>query len=168
MSSFPFYRSFNLSISNKKIRPIASVLIFNLIAYYIPKKLTKNEKYSTSLFALLYEILVNVFLDLKYNLYRYFGPGVDWLALVPIFGTYPALNIIFLNYIPFPSSAMRKMLYILGWSLFALIYEWSSTQAGWFYCIEWKLWYSAFCYPPIFFILAKNLEILKSLKRRFF
>ena len=144
---------------------IVSVLIFNVIAYLIPKNLSKDEIYSTSLFVLLFDLLVDVPLYLKYNLYGYFSPGVNWLALIPILGIYPAWNTIFLNYYPFSSSTIRKLLYFSKWSLFILAYEWSSTQAGWFYYTEWKLWYSAICYPLILFILAKNLELLRKLKR---
>lgn len=145
---------------------IISVVIFNLAACFIPKNLTRDEMYSTSLLAGIFQLLVDIFLDVKYELYGYFEYGVDWLSLIPIFGIYPALNIIFLNYYPFSGEAMKKVIYIIGWAVFALVYEWSSVQAGWFYYNGWKLWYSALCYPAIYFILAKNLELLRNLKYR--
>lgn len=141
-------------------------MIFNLVARFVPKNLTRDEMYATSLFAVNFELLVNVFLDIKYDFYGYFGPGVDWFTLLPIFGIYPASNIIFLNYYPFSGVNIKRVLYIAGWVLFTIVYEWSSVQAGWFYYNGWRLWYSALCYPVIYFLLAKNLELFRNLKRK--
>ncbi|SFM24653.1 hypothetical protein [Pelosinus propionicus] len=140
-----------------------SILIFNVIAYYIPKTLTRQEMCATSLLAGMLQINVDVYLDLKYDYYGYFSHGPDFASLIPILGIYPALNIIFLNYYPFTMSWMSKAKYITGWVVFSLIYEWSSVKAGWFYYDEWKLWYSALCYPPIYYILVKNLDIFRRL-----
>ncbi|MEG6586204.1 CBO0543 family protein [Dendrosporobacter sp. 1207_IL3150] len=143
-----------------------SVLIFNLIAYSIPKNLTKDELYSTCLFAIVIQSFVDVFLDLKYDLYGYFNPGVDALTMIPILGIYPALNIIFLNYYPFSGTTVNKLFYALKWCIFSIAFEWSTIYAGWFYHNGWKLWYSFIFYIPMYFTIAKNLELLRRLKRQ--
>lgn len=48
---------------------ISSAIILNIIAVLIPKNMTWNEIYSTSLFALVLAQTADVILDLKYDLY---------------------------------------------------------------------------------------------------
>lgn len=159
------YRSstFNLKEIAMLFHLLASTMIFNLIAYFIPKKLTKQEIYATSLFALVYQLLVDTLLDPIFNLYGYFTVGVDIITIIPVLGIYPSSSLIYLNYYPFLGSALKKALYILSWSLFALFFEWTAIMAGWFYHDEWKLVYSAVSYPIIFFILTMNLSFYRKL-----
>jgi hypothetical protein len=60
----------------------AFFVLLNITAYFVPKKLTKIENYTTSTFALLFGINVDMILNLKYKLYGYFGPGFQWLGLI--------------------------------------------------------------------------------------
>ncbi len=143
---------------------ILSILLFNLTAWFIPKKITRDEMLATSLFALQLEAETDIYLDLKYHLYGYFDYGPDWLALVPIYGIYPAANIIFLNFYPYSGSALKKALFIGLCSLLTSVYEWSAVKAGWFFYSGWMLWYSLLCYCAIFFLLAKFLDLVKWLK----
>jgi hypothetical protein len=141
---------------------IISVVVYNLIAILIPKRLTKIEMYGTSLFGLYFALITDVYLDLKHNLYGYFTKGVDYKSLIAIFGLYPSVNIIFLNYFPFRKGIKAKIIYILGWSMLLIIYEWVSLIAGYFYHNEWKLWYSALLYPLILSILVLNLLFIRA------
>jgi len=140
---------------------IISVILYNLVAWFIPKRITRDEMLTTSLFALQLEAEIDIYLDLKYHLYGYFGFGPDWLALVPIYGIFPAANIIYLNYYPYTGTSLRKAVYIGAWSIFSAVYEWSAVYAGWFYYTGWKTWYSVLCYLVIFFLLVKFLDIVK-------
>ncbi|MDT8903404.1 CBO0543 family protein [Anaeroselena agilis] len=144
---------------------IISVIIFNLVAWLIPKRITRDEMLATSLFALQLEAEADIYLDLKYRLYGYFNPGPDWLALVPIYGIFPAITIVFLNYYPFTGKKSEKAIYIAAWSLFSALYEWSAVYAGWFFYSGWKTWYSALCYLLIFFLLIKFHDLVRWLKR---
>ena len=143
---------------------IFSIVVFNLVACFIPKRLTKLEIYSSSLFALLLAVITDKFLDIKYDLYGYFGVGLEWQTVVVAVGIYPSANVIFLNYYPCYGSVSEKARYILGWSLFAVAFEWASVKAGYFYYHDWTLWYSIVCYPPIYYILALNLKFIRKLK----
>lgn len=143
---------------------IISLILFNLTAYLLPKHLTKLEMYSSSLFALLFAVIADKFLDIKYNLYGYFMVGLEWQTFAVAVGIYPAANIIFLNYYPYCQSVLKRTNYVLGWSLFALAFEWASVRAGYFYYHGWTLWYSALCYPPIYYILALNLDLIRKLQ----
>lgn len=140
---------------------LVSVAIFNLIAYFMPKRMTKLEMYTTSLFSAFFQVMVDVYLDLKYDLYGYFEKGVQFRTSFVIFGIFPAVNIIILNYFPFHDDVKRKGIYILAWTVFLLFYEWGSVKSGYFYYNGWKLWYSALCYPTILTILAWQLAWLR-------
>lgn len=143
---------------------LISVIVFNLVAYFIPKGITTIEIYSTSLFAMFFAISVDMYLDVKYQLYWYFGREVDWATLIVLFGTYPAVNIIFLNFLPSESKLSKKIGYIAVWSVFLTIYEWSAVYVGEFlHYGKWSIWYSALAYPIILTVLALNLALIRRL-----
>lgn len=148
-----------------KLITITCLVLFNIIAYFIPKKLSRSEMYSTSLFALLYGTLTDMVLDLHYNLYGYFEKGFQWTGLLVEFLYFPSINIIFLNLYPFSKKFYYKILYIIVWDIFSLFFEWFSVHSHIFYYNGWKLWYSGLVYPFIFLILLINLKILKKFKR---
>lgn len=67
----------------------------------------------TTLFAMCLELIVNLFLDIKYDLFGYFTKGVDRKALCYLFGIYPAINITFINFfskqVPHPVPLYCRM-----------------------------------------------------------
>lgn len=142
---------------------IFSIIILNLIVIISPKQLSLQEMYATSLFTAVLQLITDVFLDLGYDLYGYFGKGVDSLALIVIFGVYPAINILFLNFYPYKKSFVGKCIYILCWSVFSVFYEWLSIKSGYFYHNGWNYWYSALCYPILFGILILNLYVFRKM-----
>jgi hypothetical protein len=91
---------------------ILSVIVFNLVALLIPKRISGIEILTTSLFSLYLETMTNVFLDLKYDLYGYFTKGVNWESLLYILGIYAPVNIVFLNYFPYKKQLFSKAIYI--------------------------------------------------------
>lgn len=144
---------------------IISVVIINLISFLIPKQMTKMEMYATSFFALCFVLIVDIFLDLKLDWYGYFQKGVQAQSLIAIFGLYPSVNIIFLNYFPFKKGLGPKSYYILLWSALIVLFEWASVKSGYFYHNEWKYWYSAIvAYPIILIILSWNLSLIRKFK----
>lgn len=142
---------------------IVSIFVFNAIASIIPKRLTRAEIYATTLFALVFVLVVDLYLDVKYDFYGYFNPGVDWAFLIPLFGLYPAVSLIFLNYYPYqkPRSAL---IYIIGWTVFIVLFELASVYSGYFYYNRWNAWYSLLVYPAVFYILAQNLRLFRKIK----
>lgn len=132
---------------------ILMVLFFNLVVFFIPKRMSHNEIVMTTLFAMVLQLTVDVYLDLKYDFFGYFTKGVNWSSLIYFWGIYPAITITFLNFFPYGKSLIRQCLYIGVWTVFSLIFEllfiWTKT----FYYNSWKLWYSALCYPILFLTL---------------
>jgi hypothetical protein len=143
---------------------IISIVAFNLTAILIPKRITRIEIYATTLFALLFATLTDIYLDVKYLLYWFFTKEVDWLWLIVLFGTYPAVNLIYLNFFPLESSTLKKIRYIALWSLFLVLYEWGSVNIGGFlHYGKWNIGYSALVYPLILIILYRNFLFVRKL-----
>ncbi|MFX4263493.1 CBO0543 family protein [Pelotomaculum propionicicum] len=126
--------------------------------------MTNHEIYTTSIFAVLLNLLTDLYLDVKYDWYSYFEKGVQWVYIPLIFGIFPALSIIFLSYYPFSRKIRYKVYYILAWTLFGVIYEWASIKTGMLYYNGWGFWYSGIAYPIIFIILVYNLQIIRRFK----
>jgi hypothetical protein len=148
---------------------IISIVVFYVIAYLMPKRLSKIVIYATTLFALLLATLTDLFLDVKYLLYWFFTKEVDWLWLIILFGIYPAVNVIYLNFFPLESPTLKKICYILFWSVIIICYEWGAVNIGGIlHYGKWNIGYSALAYPFILttlygnFLLVRNL--IKSLK----
>lgn len=139
------------------------LMLFNIIAVLMPKRLTKIEIYATSFFAISFGRTVDAFLDIKYNMYGFITEGINYLGVLGQFLIYPSISTLFLNYFPFTKNTISKTLYILAWSLFSVTFEWISLQTSFFYYTTWKLWYSALLYPIIFLILLANLKIIRNL-----
>lgn len=145
---------------------IISVIVFNLVAILIPKRISGIKIITTTLFSLYLEIMTNVFLDLKYDLYGYFNKGVDWEGLIYILGVYPPVNILFLNYFPYKKKMLNKAIYIFGWSVFADVYELLFLWSGTFYYNGWKFWYSIIIYPILYIILVGFYKYVHYLLRK--
>ncbi len=121
--------------------------------------------YTTSFFALTFELIANIYLDLKYDLYGYFNKGVDWESLPALVLIFPAVNILFLNFYPFTKSKTKQLFYILICSIIGVVFEWIYLQTEFFYYNGWKLWFSLASYPIIFYIIAINLRIVRKLMK---
>ncbi|MEW9672086.1 CBO0543 family protein [Ammoniphilus sp. 3BR4] len=145
---------------------VVSVVIFNVVAYFIPKRITKLEMYATSIFALFFANLIDLFLEHKYLLYWYFNKEVDWISLIVFFGTYPAINIMVLNFFPLDARYSKKITYIALWSLFLTFYEWGAVNIGEFlHYGKWNIWYSLLLYPVIVTILYWNFMLIRRLSK---
>lgn len=121
---------------------------------------------ATSLFAMNFQVNVDVYLDLKYNFYGYYQEGPDYLSLIYLFGIYPAINIVYLNYFPYKKKFMKKVFYLAMWVLFAgvfeLIFLWTKT----FYYHDWKFFYSIIIYPFAYLILNGFHKYLRYLLKK--
>lgn len=145
---------------------VGTILSFGLIVYLMPKKISLFEMYTTSLFSTVLQLITDIFLEFKYNLYWYFNPGVDFLTLWVVFWIYPAVNIIFLNFYPKSAKPLKKIIYILGWTAFALAYEWVAVQTELFNYNGWKLSYSAMIYPFLYILLLINWKLIRHLHHK--
>jgi hypothetical protein len=135
--------------------------ILVIIAYLVPKRLSRIELYTTSLFALLFGINVDLVLNFKYHLYGYFGEGFQWLGFAGEFLYFIPVSILFLNYYPFKGANKQKLFYILSWTGGSGITEFLVERTHFFNYTGWKLWYSICIYPFVFLILVAHLRIVR-------
>ncbi|WP_240374010.1 hypothetical protein [Bacillus piscicola] len=146
----------------------STIILLNIGAFVIPKNLPTWQLYATSVFAVLFQQVVDNYFDFEWDLYGYFEKGVDgFMGLVYIFGIFPAANIIFLTGWQgvVKKSAGRKISYLVMWVILASAYEHFAVQSGFLYYNGWQLLYSTMEYPVIFLVLIVNLIILQRLSR---
>ncbi len=83
---------------------ITFILLINVTAILMPKRMVLIEIYTTILFVLTFGLTTDIIFALKYNFYGHFTQGPVFLGFMIIFGIYPAANLIILNYFPFQKS----------------------------------------------------------------
>ena len=129
---------------------LISCIVFTLVAYLIPKKMKPYETYATSLFAALFGLFIDCILALKYKFYVLDEPGIQIPPLIGQVVLYSTTSAILLNLFPYEKSLKSKVIYILGFTLLTVAYEFVCYKVGFIKYHEWKIWYSALSYP--FFI----------------
>lgn len=138
-----------------------SIIVFILVALFAPKKLPRHELYAIALFSIVLGFVTDITLDLKYDLYGYFKTGVDFAGFLPILFIFPTSGVLFMNFYPFRKSIRNQLIYILGWTVFSLIFEYLSIGTGYFYHNGWNYWLSAVTYPFLLLFQLLHLKILR-------
>jgi hypothetical protein len=137
-----------------------------LVAYLIPKKLKRYELYATSLFAIAFGLLVDTVLAVKYKLYILDDPGVQIPPLIGQVILYAGTNIMVLNLYPFDKPIIWRVIHIVGFTIFALLFEFISFKVGFIKYNEWNLWYSALCYPFLTYLLVWHYTFFRKMVSR--
>lgn len=136
---------------------ILAIIVFNSVAFLTNKRLTKNQIIHIWTFTISFQLLVDLYLDIKYDAYWYFAKNmVEWAGILPLTILIPPVNMIFINWYPLHSSMIKRFFYIFFWVLFIVAYEaltllpqpWGYFHYGW-----WNLGYSAICDPILLVIL---------------
>lgn len=149
-----------------------TIFALNGFVCMVRKRLSIIEMYVTSLFAIYLALFADSILGGMFKLYSYFEAGVDWIDFVGAIGIYPAINILFLALFPAKKSVIIKGMYILGWTLFALSFEFVAAHYSTFFQYSgWRLIYSVPIYPILYMILLYNFRFVGKLlgvKKTFF
>ncbi|MBP2242750.1 hypothetical protein J2Z40_003330 [Cytobacillus eiseniae] len=135
---------------------ILAVLLANFIAFTANKKITLNQMVHIWLFTISFQVIFDVFIDLKYHGYWYISQGIDWEAFPAYVVLIPPVNILFLNWFPFKQKLRKKIFYFIKWEVVLLIYECIAqlpSPYGYFHYGWWKLWHSALINPILLLIL---------------
>jgi hypothetical protein len=143
-----------------------SSFIFLLVAYNIPKKMKPYQIYVTTIFAIAFGLLVDTILAVKYKFYVLDKPGVQIPPLIGQVILYGTTSVILLNLYPFNKSKKRKMVFIVCFTLITIVFEFLSYKAGFIKYNEWKMWYSALCYPFLIYFLILHYHFFKWLVER--
>jgi hypothetical protein len=144
-----------------------TMLILIVFVMKVKKRLSPLQLYVTSLFSLYLALLADSILGGMYELYSYFKPGVQGIDFVGAIVIYPAINILFLSKFPSGKSFRYKCFYLIGWSLFALGYEYIAAEFSSFFNYSgWKLIYSVPIYPVLYLILVWNFRLVEKLEMK--
>jgi hypothetical protein len=130
----------------------------------MPKHMERSDMFVVALFGLVFQQLVDMFFNVKYDLYGFFQKGVDWLSLIPMLGLIPSANLIFINFYPW-NHWKRSVIYVGLVSAFLVGFEYLSLLAGYFYYHGWKLWWSVIEYPLLLYINIAFYKIFKILTK---
>lgn len=144
---------------------LGSVVVYNTVAFFIRKKLSIQEIYSSLLFALFLDVLVDTFASFEYEAWGFFHKDrAEYAALWIILGIYPACALLITNWFPFHSSWWIKFMYIMAWALYSTFYEWLTLELDilW-HANGWNLWYSFLVYPPMYTVLLLHLWFVRKL-----
>lgn len=57
---------------------VLTIVVLNIVFLFMPKKLTPIEIFSTCMFAMVFQQIVDLALDLKLDWYGYFTKGIQW------------------------------------------------------------------------------------------
>lgn len=148
---------------------LISVLVFNLIAFKINKRLLPSQIVQIWTFTITFQMLFDFIVEFKYQSYWYFSQGFEWVGLIPRTVLIPPVNIIFLNLYPFAKGVLKKISFLFFFVILILIYEllamlpapWGYFHYGW-----WEIWYSAIVDPIILICLLGFYKWIDRLDRK--
>ena len=147
----------------------SSILAFNILAFKTVKGFSGNKILHLVMFTCAFQLIFDVFIDLKYEGYWYGTKGIDWGVLPAYFILIPPVNMIFLNWFPFNKSLVKKVVYIGIWEVFLLSYEYITLLPepwGYFHYGWWTLWHSALINPFLLLILVGFYKLIDRLEER--
>jgi hypothetical protein len=143
---------------------LCTVFLLILIVIVIPKKLSLSEYYATTLFALIFNLTIDIILNIQLGYYTYFQKGADLGGYIVVYVLGPCINIIFLNFLPKNRSLILQINYVLGWSILSILYEvLIAIPSDMIVYDQWKWWLSAISYPFIFSILSFHWLLIRKL-----
>jgi hypothetical protein len=145
----------------------AATIIAILIVWFMPKRLTSQEIYSTWIVMALLTRTSDQFLDQVFNLYdqlpQYNVGGTNCIAIVLQNLFPPAAGVMILNFMP--KVRFHFIAYTMGVTLFSVVFEWITIQVGYLFYYKWSLWYSALVYFFGTIFLRFHLSFLRKRRR---
>jgi hypothetical protein len=137
-----------------------TVIISFVIIYFMPPKISKKEMYITWFVIAAITLFVDIIIGASLDTFDY---GTDKKPRIPetvIEVTLtPASSIIFLNFMP--KKLGKFFLYVVGWTIFAILFEWICVKVGYLTYKNWRLIYSIPFYPLTSIFLRWHLHYIR-------
>jgi hypothetical protein len=141
---------------------IITILLFNTTSFFMRKRLSYSELYSTVLFALVACSIADGYASFHFKAWGFFEvEKVEFSALLIVLGIYPGAAAMIINWYPYASSWWKKFTYLMGWAIFSTLYEWLTLVVGILWHIKWNLFYSFLIYPFIYYMLIIHVRIYR-------
>lgn len=143
----------------------STILVFNATAYFMRKRLSRQELYTTVLFGISAALLTDVYASFRFKAWGFFEAGVvEFNALWILFGIYPSAAAMIVNWYPYRSGLSKKFLYLAAWSVFSTGYEWITVKTEIIWHQNWNLYYSLLLYPVIYYLLIVHIRLYRRLQ----
>ncbi|WP_462413475.1 hypothetical protein [Neobacillus sp. Marseille-QA0830] len=148
---------------------ILAIIVFNFFAFTGKKSLTGNQMLHIWTFTVAFQTLFDLFIEFKYHAYWYFDKEVDWAGILPHLFIVPQANFLFLKWFPYGAERIKKVLFIIGFVIFILLYEivtllpepWGYFHYGW-----WTIWHAVIIDPILLIILLGYYKWVCKLEER--
>jgi hypothetical protein len=146
---------------------IVSVLVYNVTAFLIRKRLSGAEIYATVMFGLVAQLLSDSYASFGYKMWGFFDRDQsDLEALWVIFGMYPACTVLIINWYPYLARWWKKLLYLIAWACYSTFYEYLTMIFGvMWHDNGWSLYWSFLLYPFIYYMLIVQLRVYRWIMR---
>lgn len=137
------------------------------IVIFMNKRLPVSEIYTTVVFGLLVQALVDTYASFEYKAWGFFKMDrAEFKALWIILGIYPIFSSMIINWFPYHKAWWKKFLYLIAWAAFSTGYEWLSVKSGIIWHKNWNLLYSFMLYPAIYYMLTLHVRFYKRLRQK--
>jgi hypothetical protein len=131
-------------------------------------RLTPNQILHIWIFSFAFHQCFDVFVLIKHLGYWYFTKEIEWQGLIPYLLLVPPVNIMFLNQFPYNKSLIKKVSYILIWTIGIFLYElltllpepWGYFHYGW-----WKWWLSLLLDPVLLLVLLFYYQLVRRVEK---
>lgn len=147
---------------------IVAIIIFNIIAFKTNKRMTLNQIIHIWTFTIVFHLIFDVFINIKYKAYWYFTQEIDWHALPAYLVLLPPVCMLFINGYPFNRSLRKQLLFLFYWEIGILAYEFIALLPdpwGYFHYGWWSIWHSAIINPFLFLILLGYYKYICKLEK---
>jgi len=135
------------------------------IAFFMNKRLSFSEIYTTVVFGLFVSTLVDAFAS-YHKAWGFFEVDeVEVRTLWIIIGLYPIFAAMIINWYPYKGRRWEKALYLIVWSAFSTFYEYLNKKVGIVWHINWNLFYSFMLYPLIYYMLILHVKFYRRTQR---
>lgn len=143
-----------------------AIILFNSVAWSMKKNLRAIEYYACIFWGLFISDTADRFTD-KYDAYGFFSPYfIEVKTFLVSLGIYPAATMIIINWYPHHRTLFKKIVFLIGCSIFSTIFEWLCLKNRFFYHHHWNIWYSAISYPFLYGALILNLRFVQKLSKK--
>ena len=142
------------------ILSFGTVFVFSVIIWFMPKRISRKEMYITWLAIAAITLFIDLIFGVSLDAYDF---GEDAKPRIPetiIQVTLtPLASIIFLNYMP--QKRGRFGLYVGGWTIFAILFEWACVKTGYLSHKNWRFFFSIPFYIATSIYLKWHLNYIR-------
>jgi len=143
-----------------------TISITLIIVITMKKNLTLSEIYTTVIFGLFIQTVVDTFASVRFKAWGFYEvEKIEFKALWIVVGIYPIFATMIINWFPYCASWRYKLTYLIAWDLFSTGFEWLSLKLGILWHINWNLLFSFILYPLIYYLLILHVRFYKWVKK---